>query len=172
MIIIEEFMRDKTAILYLLLFLLINITSCFKENKETENQDDYNDIIVFLEENRDYICKTVSTKEIMALHLRDEEVEFYNHRLTYFINILKEDETNKRKYFEEHEYFRNKFRDDSLQDKKEIWAFYWSIDIFDYRLFDFLEKNFVNVKFPVNYIKDYKMNYWMMVNYDILKDKK
>ena len=151
--------------------MLLNITSCSRESKDTENQDDYNDIIVFLEKNRNDICNTNSGKGIYAIKLNKEEIEFYNHRLTYFINILKEDEINKKKYFEEHEYFMDKFRDDSLQFNDE-GVFYWSIDIFDYRLFTLIEKNFNNIKFQVKYIKDYKMNYWMMVNYDILKEKK
>jgi hypothetical protein len=162
----EEYMYKKITIFCILMFLLI-IMSCLKENKETENQNNYDDIIIFLEENRDNICKIGSGKGIMALHLEKEEEEFYNNRLTYFINILKEDEVNKRKYFKEYEIFRNNLRDDSFNINNQL---YWSIELFDYRLYNFIEKNFNNIKLPVKYIKDFNLNYWMMVNYDIINE--
>jgi hypothetical protein len=168
----EEFMNRKLTVFCLFIFSLLIIISCLKENKETENQTDYNDIINYLEENRDNICKIGSGKAIMALHLEKEEEEFHNNRLTYFINILKEDELNKKKYFEEHKLFLDKFRDDSLHIKDDsLWAFYWSMELFDYRLYKSIENNFNNIKLPVKYIKDFNMNYYLMVNYDIINDK-
>jgi hypothetical protein len=161
-------MYKKITIFCILMFLLI-IISCLKENKETENQNNYDDIIIFLEENRDNICKIGSGKGILALHLEKEEEEFYNNRLTYFINILKEDEVNKKKYFEEYGMFRNKLRDDSFNINNQL---YWSIELFDYRLYNSIEKKFNNIKLPVKYIKDFNLNYWMMVNYDIINEKK
>jgi hypothetical protein len=165
----EEFMFKKITIFCILMFLII-IMSCLKENKETENQNNYNDIIVFLEENRDNICNVKDGKFIyITLYLEKDIVEeFYNNRLTYFINILKEDEENKKKYFEEHYKFisSNVFFD--IKDNSS-WVFDWSIGLFDYWLYDSIEKNFNNIKLPLKYIK--ALN-WEYIRANIINEKK
>jgi hypothetical protein len=151
-------MYNKTIFFCFILILILNILSCIKENNEAISQNNYDDIINFLNINRDDICGKNYYKGIMALYLIDEQKEFYKNRLTYFINILKEDEINKKQYYNEHYNYMILFPIESID------YFYRSISIFDYWLFDLIEKNFENKYFPINYYKEYFMDYRMMIN--------
>ena len=140
-------------------FLLLNIISCVKDIEKTDDLNKYDNIIDFLEENRIEICEKNYYKGIDALHLINEQKEFYHFRLTYFINILKEDEINKRLYYNEHYNYMNQFPQES------IVLFYSSKDIFDYWLLNLIENEFNNIEIPVKYLKEYFMDYRMMINY-------
>jgi hypothetical protein len=156
-----EFMYKEK--IFICLMLVLNIFSCVKDKNEAISKNNYDDIINFLEINRDAICGKNYYKGIMVLHLIDEQKEFYNNRLTYFINILKEDEINKKQYYDEHYNFMRLFQNES------IGYFFNSMNIFDYWLFDLIEKNFENRYFPINYFKEYYMDYRMMINQENLK---
>ena len=156
-------MNKKIICFCLIMFFLLIMLSCVKENNEVISQNNYDDIINFLEKNRDDMCGKNYYKSIIALNLTVEQKEFYNNRLTYFINILKEDNINKKQYYNEHYKFMMLFP------IEQIGFFYNSIDIFDYWLFDLIENNFEKKYFPINYFKEYFMDYRMMINQENLK---
>ena len=141
----------------IILFLVISMLSCIKE-KNNVLIHNYDDIIEYLNMNRDDICGKNYYKGITSLYLTDEQKEFYNNRLTYLINILKGDEINKKMYSNEHYNYMILFKGESID------YFYRSISIFDYMLFDLIEKNFENKYIPIKYCKEYFMDYRLMIN--------
>jgi hypothetical protein len=153
-------MKNKNIIFC---FLLLNIISCVKDNEKTNVINKYDTIIKFLEKNRIEICEKNYYKEIIALRLIDEQKEFYHFRLTYFIDILKGDETNKKQYYSKHYNYMIKFPYESLS------LFYSSKDMFDYWLLDIIEKEFNDIKLPINYLKEYFMDYRAMINQDYMR---
>jgi hypothetical protein len=124
----------------------------------------YNALIEYLKISRKEICEKNYHKGIEALYLLDEQKEFYNSRLDYFIAIISEDEISKEQYYNRHFEYSQKFTQESID------LFYSSKDIFDYYLFDKIERKFDGIKFPIRYLKEYHMDYRMMINQKNIKD--
>lgn len=151
--------------LLLPLFSLLSIMSCVKDTQEPDDVPQYDALIHFLEENRARLCDRNMLKTILALKLSDEQTAFYHARLTYFIDLLREDEPGKKRYYDIHFWYMGLFWPDGSMD-----VFRASKDMFDYWLMDLIEHEFDHIELPVNCVKEYYMEYRMMLNYDNLKD--
>ncbi|MDR2515953.1 MAG: hypothetical protein LBC88_01070 [Spirochaetaceae bacterium] len=139
-------------------FLLFTILSCVKNNNETIIENNYDDIINFLNKNKDEISSKNHFKGIEALYLLNDQRDFFNSRIDYLIAILKEDKIGKEIYYENHLNYIDKFSYESRD------LFYSSKEIFDSYLFDLIGNEFGDIKLPLNYIKEYLINHYKIYN--------
>jgi hypothetical protein len=117
------------------------------------------DIKNFLNENKQRLFGN-QLKGISALHLSDEQETFYNKRFDFFIAILDNNEEIKIEYYNYAKMFFKKFPINSRH------YYFWSKDIFDFRLFDLLEDKFGEIKLPIKYFNEYYMEIDMFMGID------
>ncbi|MDR2718233.1 MAG: hypothetical protein LBB89_09245 [Treponema sp.] len=155
----------------ILFIICIGLFSCGNNNKDKPIDDDYTELIKYLNENREEIIKIGLSKPVFYINLKEDNFiethkKFNSNRLNYFIAILEKNETAKKEYYEIH-------RDhERIFDQYELnWAFYDCFNSFDYILFDRIGKKYTGIKIPVDFIKEYKMNYRQMTNQEYIKDR-
>ncbi|MDR2941758.1 MAG: hypothetical protein LBV17_04105 [Treponema sp.] len=145
------------------IIICIGLFSC-KDNKNNSIDNDYTELIKYLNENREEIIKIGLGKPVYYINLKEDNFieihkKFNSNRLDYFIAILENNETAKKEYYEIHyNHYGYFFK------YEQDWAFYAGIDTFDYVLFDRIGKKYPGIKIPIDFIKEYKMNYRQMIN--------
>jgi hypothetical protein len=161
--------------LLFLIIICINLFSC-KNNDKTNSIDNndtdnnYTELIEYLNNEREKIINSGLSKAVFFINLSEDNFieahkQFNSDRLDYFIAILEENETAKKEYYEKHhQHWWIYFKYD------KALSFYDSIDSFDYFLFDRIGKKYPGIKVPVDFVKEYKMNYRLMINQDNIKD--
>jgi hypothetical protein len=156
----------KTNRVILCIIFCIVIIGCKAEkltNEEVYLQNDVNNdinISNFLNENRQKFLRN-GLKGISSLHLSEEQEIFYNNRLDFFIAILGNNEKNKKEYYNcANEYYKN-FPINSR------YYYFWSKDVFDFRLFYLLENEFGEIKFPISYFNEFCSEIDMNWEYEI-----
>ena len=161
--------------LLFLIIICINLFSCKNndknnsiDNNDTENN--YTELIEYLNNEREKIIGVGISKAVHFINLSEDNFiethkQFNSDRLDYFMAILEENETAKKEYYEKH------YQHWSVFFKYDIVSpFYYSIDVFDYFLFDRIGKKYPGIKIPVDFVKEYKMNYHQMSNQKYIKD--
>ena len=161
------FTRKNKIILF---FTIVTLLFACKDNKFIV-ENDYNELVIYLNKSRDDIINCGISKPVMFIYLREDNfIElhkiFNSNRLDYFIAIIESNETEKIKYYDKH------FKHWSIFFKyDQQLAFIDCIDTFDYFLFDRIDKKYPNLKFPINYIKEYKMTYHQFNNRKYIQNK-
>jgi hypothetical protein len=125
----------------------LNLDELRKYTLQLEN-DLINNITNFLNDNRQEFLGN-GLKGIYSLHLSDEQEIFYNKRLDFFIAILHDNEKTKREYYNCAYKYYKKFPTNSK------YYYFWSKDVFDFRLFRYLENEFGEIKLPINYLGEF-----------------
>jgi hypothetical protein len=140
-----------------------NLFSCNSRDKNIIIEDKYDELFKYLEENREDIIKIGISKRVYYISLKEDNFiekhkQFNNNRLNYFLAILVKNENVKREYYDIHGKHLMVFFNNDLQT-----AFYECIDDFDYYLFNMIVKKYPDMEIPLDFIKEYKMDYRYML---------
>jgi hypothetical protein len=139
--------------------IIKNDTSLSETNKNCDNNL-YKSICDYINSNRTRFIGN-NLKGIEFYGLSNEQEEFYNKRLDFFMAILNNNEEIKSQYYSCAKKYYQKFPENVK------YYYFWSKDVFDFSLFYLLKEQFGIIKLPMEIMNEY----YMEIDIFIEKDK-
>jgi hypothetical protein len=155
-----------TKIIFLTILLLPFLISCKYNSKnitlgidQNTDNDLYNNICNYINNNREKFMSN-GLKGIEFYNLHNEQEIFFNMRLDFFMAILNNNKEIKSQYYNCAKKYYQKFP------KDVEYYYFWSKDVFDFKLFFLLKEQFGIIKLPMEFMHEYYREMDMFIGND------